>query len=157
MLQRAFVMMGDTISNNAIKRRLSYAKTITSFSNVQPTGKPLEHGAKGWGIHSDITPQEEDIIIQKTTPDSFLRTSLDEELKKRNIEHLFIAGIQTEACVDTTCRIAFSLGYKVTLVSDTHSTWDSEEITAQQIINHHNGVLRWFVDVYPSSEINFNL
>jgi hypothetical protein len=47
------------------------------------------------------------------------------------------------------------MGYKVTLVSDTHSTWSSEEITAQQIINHHNNVLRWFADVYPSHEIKF--
>ena len=78
-------------------------------------------------------------------------------MKKQGIEHLIITGIQTEACVDTTCRRAFSMGYKVTLVSDTHSTWASEELTAQQIINHHNGVLGWFADVYPSNDIKFNL
>ena len=49
------------------------------------------------------------------------------------------------------------MGYKVTLVSDTHSTWDSEELTAEQIINHHNSVLRWFADVYRSKDIKFNL
>lgn len=76
-------------------------------------------------------------------------------MKKRGIEHVFITGIQTEVCVDTTCRRAFSMGYKVTLVTDTHSTWSSEEITAQQIINHHNSVLRWFADVFPSREIIF--
>ena len=30
-----------------------------------PAGGPLEYGAFGWNIHSAITPQEEDIIIQK--------------------------------------------------------------------------------------------
>lgn len=45
------------------------------------------------------------------------------------------------------------MGYKVTLVSDTHSTWDSNELLAQQIINHHNSALNWFADVYLSNEI----
>ncbi|CAG9620458.1 Peroxyureidoacrylate/ureidoacrylate amidohydrolase RutB [Sutcliffiella rhizosphaerae] len=100
-------------------------------------------------------PEEKDVIIQKFTPDSFLHTSLDEELKKQDIKHVILTGIQSEVCVDTTCRRAFSLGYKVTLVSDTHSTWDSKEITAQQIIDHHNRALKWFADVYPASDIRF--
>ncbi|ASK63954.1 cysteine hydrolase [Virgibacillus phasianinus] len=119
-------------------------------------GKPLEYGTNDWEIHPDILPREEDVIIQKTTPDSFYNTSLEKELKKQGINHVIITGIQTEACVDTTCRRAFSMGYKVTLVEDTHSTWDSDEITAQQIINHHNGVLRWFADTYPSKQVKFN-
>ncbi|SFF57962.1 Nicotinamidase-related amidase [Halobacillus alkaliphilus] len=120
-----------------------------------PAGRSLEFQTKGWEIHKDVAPKSKDIIVQKTTPDSFYKTSLDDGLKKQEIKHLIIAGIQTEACIDTTCRRAFSKEYKVTLVSDTHSTWDSQEITAQQIINHHNGVLRWFADVYPSKEITF--
>ena len=120
-----------------------------------PVGRPLEQGTKGWEIHSDITPKNEDIIIQKTTPDSFLNTNLDEELKKQKVEHLIIAGIQTELCVDTTVRRAFSMGYKVTLASDTHSTWDSHGINAEQIIDHHNNALQWFADVNSNEEINF--
>lgn len=101
-------------------------------------------------------PDKQDVIIQKATPDSFLNTTLEDELKKQGIEQLVITGIQTEVCVDTTCRRAFSLGYKVTLISDTHSTWDSQAITAQEIINHHNGVLRWFAEVNPSRSITFD-
>ena len=59
-------------------------------------------------------------------------------------------------CVDTTCRRDFSMGYKVTLISDVHSTWNSNELSAQQIINHHNGVLRWFANVYPYEEVVFS-
>jgi nicotinamidase-related amidase len=120
-----------------------------------PAGKPLEHGKEGWEIHEGIKPRPEDVIIQKKTPDSFFNTTLELELTNKGIDHLYLAGIQTEACVDTTCRSAFSRGYKVTLISDAHSTWDSSELTAQQIINHHNGVLRWFADVYASGEIEF--
>ncbi|WP_198317039.1 cysteine hydrolase family protein [Sutcliffiella horikoshii] len=137
-----------------INRARSNKTPIFYIQHNAPTGKPLEYGTKGWEIHPDITPNAQDVIIQKTTPDSFFHTTLHEELKKQGIKHLVIAGIQTEACVDTTVRRAFSMEYKVTLASDTHTTWDSN-ITAQQIINHHNGVLRWFADVYPSKDITF--
>ncbi|GAM14710.1 cysteine hydrolase family protein [Mesobacillus selenatarsenatis] len=129
---------------------------IVYIQHNESAGYPLENGTYGWEIHSEISPDEGDIIIQKTTPDSFLKTSLDQELKEKGIEHLYLAGIQTEVCVDTTCRSAFSKGYKVTLVSDLHSTWDGNELTAQQIIKHHNGTLRWFADVRSSDEIRFS-
>ncbi|MFD2974359.1 cysteine hydrolase family protein [Peribacillus deserti] len=142
--------------NQLINQARSTNTSIFYIQHNGPVGHPLEYGTKGWGIHPNISPQNQDVIIQKTTPDSFLNTTLEEELKKHGIKHVFITGIQTEACVDTTCRRAFSAGYQVTLASDTHSTWSSNEITAQQIINHHNTVLRWFATVCPSHEIIFN-
>lgn len=153
------VYKGDSLLKN-LKALIAQARSsetpIFYIQHNGPAGHPLEYRKRGWEIHPEIIPNNQDVIIQKTTPDSFFNTSLDDELKKQGIEHLIIAGIQTEACVDTTCRIAFSMEYKVTLASDTHSTWDSEDITAQQIINHHNGVLRWFADISPSQDITFN-
>lgn len=137
-----------------VKARYSEVPIFYIQHNASP-GNPLEYGTKGWEIHPDITPNSQDVIIQKTTPDSFYKTSLEAELKEQGVKHLVIAGIQTEVCVDTTCRRAFSMEYIVTLASDAHSTWNSQDITAQQIINHHNGVLRWFADVYPCKEISF--
>ncbi|RDI45511.1 cysteine hydrolase family protein [Falsibacillus pallidus] len=125
---------------------------------VQHNGKeghPLASGSKGWGIHPAITPQEQDIVIQKNTPDSFHNTNLNVELKKKKIEHLILTGIQSEVCVDTTCRRAFSMNYEVTLVSDAHSTWPGSGLSAQQIIDHHNQTLRWFAQVVALNEIEF--
>lgn len=118
-------------------------------------GSPLATGSPGWEIYSDIAPHDGDLIIQKWTPDSFYQTPLDEELKKRGIQALVISGIQTEICVDTTTRSAFSHGYDVTLVTDAHGTWPSEPLTAEQIIQHHNKTLRWFADTKTSDEIGF--
>ncbi len=139
-----------------IKKARASNTPIFYVQHNAPAGKPLEYGKEGWEIHTEIDPQQSDTIIQKTTPDSFMNTTLEKELNKKGIKHIHITGIQTEACVDTTCRRAFSIGYKVTLISDAHSTWNSSEISAQQIINHHNGVLRWFADVYPSKEVVFS-
>ncbi|WP_180955394.1 cysteine hydrolase family protein [Peribacillus deserti] len=150
---------GDRLLKNLKELIVQARSSETPIFYIQhngAAGHPLEYGTKGWEIHPDITPNNQDVIIQKATPDSFFNTSLENELKKQRIEHLIITGIQSEACVDTTCRRAFSMEYKITLVSDTHSTWDSEDISAQQIINHHNGVLRWFAAVSPSKDITFN-
>ena len=71
-------------------------------------------------------------------------------------ERLIVVGNQTKFCVDTTCRRAHSLGYKVTLLKDGHSTWDNEHLKAQQIIDHHNLVLgRHFVSLDETTCIDF--
>jgi nicotinamidase-related amidase len=65
-------------------------------------GSPLEKYSHGWQIRSEITPFNSDIIIQKTTPNSFKDTKLDDTLKELNINHLIICGLQSELCIDTT-------------------------------------------------------
>ena len=68
--------------------------------------------------------------------------------------------MQTELCVDTTCRRAISLGFDVTLVSDGHTTIDGD-LPAESIIGHHNAVLPRLahpshrVLVRPGSEVSF--
>lgn len=119
-------------------------------------GKPLERGTSGWNIHPFIVPTEEDIIIEKNHPDSFQETNLQQELAIRGVKQIVITGIQTEVCVDATCRRAFSFGYDVVLVKDGHTTYDSEILMAPQIINHHNEVLhQWFANVKELHEIEF--
>jgi nicotinamidase-related amidase len=96
------------------------------------------------------------VVIEKQTPDAFYKTTLQQELSARNIKRLVLAGLQSEYCVDTTCRRAFALDYDIILVQDAHSTWDSSQLTAQQIINHHNEVLGgWFVSLKNESDISF--
>lgn len=88
-----------------------------------------------------------DRIVEKTTPDSFHKTNLNQVLQEKEIEHVIISGMQTEYCVDTTTRRAFSEGYKVTLVSDAHSTFHTDVLRAEDIIKHHNVVFGAFADV----------
>ena len=118
---------------------------------------PLKPDAPGWPIHPAVAPAEGDLVIHKRHPDSFQETDLQHELETRGIKHLIVTGIQTEYCVDTTCRRAYSLGYDVTLVQDAHSTWDTENLKAAQIVAHHNQVLGgWFVTLKAASEIEFD-
>lgn len=115
----------------------------------------LAHGSGGWRIHPAITPRDCDVVIEKSTPDSFHGTSLDTVLKHHQVKRLILCGIQSDVCIDTTCRRAFSLAYDVVLAADAQSTWDRGDLTAEQIIKHENDVLRWFADVKLTSDIVF--
>ena len=121
-----------------------------------PTGAPHAPGEPGWAIHPAIAPVSGETIVQKTTPDSFYKTTLKGELSRRGIEQVVMAGIQTDYCVDTTCRRAVSEGYNVTLVSDAHSTWGDSGLSAEQIIAHHNQVLgNWFAKLATTESVQF--
>lgn len=141
-----------TLQSLILKARES-GVPIFYIQHNAPDGYPLEHGSDGWKLHSDLSPETKDCVIQKTTPDAFHLTDLDKELKNNGIEELILTGIQSEVCVDTTCRRAYSLGYDITLVSDGHSTWSTENLTAAQIISHHNNTLKWFANVKESAMI----
>lgn len=129
---------------------------IVYVQNNGAKGDPDEYGTEGWRIHPSIVPMKEDTLVQKKTPDAFHETNLRETLESRSVRKLVVAGLQTEYCVDTTCRRAFSLGYDVVLVKDTHSTWDTPMLNAEQVIKHHNSVLEgFFVALKDEEEIVF--
>ena len=118
-----------------------------------PSGDLLEHGTSNWQIHPKIAPPDGAKMIDKRTPDAFHETSLMTDLAEAGVGRLLVMGAQTEFCVDTTCRRAFSLGLDVTLVSDGHSTWDNATLTAEQIIKHTNDTLAdWFVRLIRADE-----
>ncbi len=79
---------------------------------------------EGCEIHNKIKPQENDKIIIKHHPSSFLDTNLQAELQKDRIEELIICGMMTHMCVDTTVRVAQNYNYKVKLITDACATRD---------------------------------
>ncbi|GIP00332.1 isochorismatase [Paenibacillus lautus] len=147
------VFEGDRLLHN-LKQLIAIARGggIPVFY-IQHNDESLKAGSEPWKINPEIAPAMSDTIIQKTRPDSFYNTTLEEELKRKGVQHVILAGMQSELCVDTTCRRASSLGYDVTLVSDAHSTWNNSVLTAQQIIDHVNATLKWFADLKTTEEI----
>jgi nicotinamidase-related amidase len=105
------------------------------------SGDYFRHGSEAWDLDAGLITGSTDHFVRKTTPDSFLRTSLESVLVESGITHLVVCGYATEFCIDTTVRRAASLGYDVTLVSDAHTTHDKAHAEAAQIIAHHNATL----------------
>jgi nicotinamidase-related amidase len=119
-------------------------------------GDDFEHGTAGWQIHASIAPKPGEPIIEKRHPSAFQDTGFDDLLKAAGIDRLVICGMQSEYCVDSTTRAAYSLGYKVALVSDAHTTFDSPVLTGAQIKAHHNRTLGGgFARCVPAAEVAF--
>lgn len=69
-------------------------------------------------IVSQLEVKEGDLLITKYTWSAFPNTSLHDELQKRGVTGIVLAGVATSIGVEGTARDASVLGYNLTFVSD---------------------------------------
>lgn len=58
------------------------------------------------------------VKIEKNTYDAFYNTELETILKKLGVSQVFLTGVRTHLCVETTARGAFVRGFNVVVVHD---------------------------------------
>lgn len=139
--------------NELIKKARTTGSQVFYIMHTEKGDSPRSEGAELWNVHPDINQEKQDITVIKYYADSFYETDLEEQLSELGIKELVICGLQTEFCIDTVCRSAHSKGYKVELVQDAHSTFDSDLLKADTIINHHNSILEQFCTIKPTNQI----
>jgi nicotinamidase-related amidase len=127
--------------------------------HIQHDGGPghvLAKGSPGWPHHPLVAPRTGEIVVEKRNSSAFHDTDLHRRLGEAGVDRLVIAGMQTEMCVDSACRGAKALNYRVALVADGHTTYDTPVITADLIIAHHNRLLsRAFVELVEADQVRF--
>lgn len=127
--------------------------------HVQHDGGPghiLEHETPGWRLHPRLAPTDAEHVIEKRHSSAFHGTDLHDLLSGSNIDRIVVAGMQTEYCVDSSCRAAAALGYSVLLARDAHTTLDTPALSAAQIIAHHNLTLgNVFAELAIANDIRF--
>jgi biuret amidohydrolase len=75
-------------------------------------------GAHNHQILDAITPQDGEVVVNKTTASAFLSTKLHTLLQERGISQLLLAGISTNSCVESTGRDGADLGYECVMIDD---------------------------------------
>lgn len=118
---------------------------------VQHEEEGMEEGTPDFALADGLVPAEGEPRIVKHYRDAFADTELDEVLEGLDVGRLVVAGAQTDYCIRTTAQSAAVRGYDVTLVSDAHTTtdteWDGVAIAGAQIVAHTN---RYFAGLrYP--------
>lgn len=129
---------------------------VVFVRNGGSSGNPDQPATPGWEIHPALAPRAGETVIDKVTPDAFYQTLLAGTLAGRGVGTLVVAGMKSEHAIDTACRRAFSLGYRVILVADGHSTHPGV-LPAEQIIAHHNAILSPFAEVRPAAGVTFDV
>lgn len=86
-----------------------YSKGI---GDVAKMGRLLIKGEYGQDIIDELQPWPNEVVIDKPGRGAFWNTPLFDKLKAKGITHLFVSGVTTECCVDTTFREANDRGFE---------------------------------------------
>lgn len=95
-------------------------------------------GTEEWSLLDELIVTPSDLIIPKTANDAFYNSTLEHELKSRNIDEIAICGWATDFCVNATVQSAYVKDFNVTVVEDAHTVANRKDIPAEKIIEHFN-------------------
>ncbi|MCX2934201.1 cysteine hydrolase [Mycobacterium sp. CVI_P3] len=109
-----------------------------------PMGRILIDGEEGSDFIPQNAPAEHELVISKPGKDAFYRTIFYEYLTTRLITHLFITGVTTEVCVQTTMRCANDRGFDCVLVEDGTDSYFPEfkDMTLKAVVAQ-GGIVGW--------------
>lgn len=119
---------------------------------VQHSDNDLPRGSAEWQWVPQLTPTNDERVIDKQFNSSFEQTTLDEELARLGATHIALAGAATNWCIRATAYGALDRGYDLTLIKDAHTTETMElkngtTIEAARLVDDLNVAMTWLT--YP--------
>lgn len=103
----------DLIPNNALL-------------GLVPEKRALLDGEPGAEIIEELTPEEDDVVVDHRRMSGFYGSDLKTVLDKHGVDTLVMTGVATNVSVEATARAGIDLGYNVVVLSDC-CTADSQE------------------------------
>jgi ureidoacrylate peracid hydrolase len=91
--------------------------------------------SKGHELWPALDVRREDLIVEKNRYSAFIQGSsnLADELRKRSLDTLLIAGTVTNVCCESTARDAMMLNFKTIMVSDGNAAMSDQDHNASLI------------------------
>jgi nicotinamidase-related amidase len=89
-------------------------------------------GQPGVDFKPATAPREGEPIVVKHTPSAFAATGLAALLEERDARALVVTGFITNNSVETTVRVAATLGFQVQIVADATATFDRRDLAGRR-------------------------
>src|SRR6201996_1355961 len=80
----------------------------------------------GTRVDERVAPREGDIVVRKVRVGAFSTTDLDEQLRRRGVDTLILAGISTSGVVLSTGRDGHGRDYRLYVLADASADPDPE-------------------------------
>ena len=107
-------------------------------------GRILVRGEPGHDIIPELYPADGEPVIDKPGKGAFYQTDLELMLKNREIDTLFVCGVTTEVCVNTTVREANDRGFRCIVLSDCCASYFPEfHAAGLAMIKAQGGIFGW--------------
>lgn len=167
---------GFTRSNPAFESHI--VSLLAAFRSAQPHSQPnifhvchhsvlpsspLHPSKEGVQFQPYAAPRDGEPVYSKTVNGSFAETALKADLRKRHIKTLYVCGLTTNHCVDTTVRMASNLHVvdfegeedgKVVLIADATAAFERGAYDAETVMRVHVESLRGeFCTVAETAEV----
>ena len=121
-LRELFTSLGRPVVHVTIGAALPHAgdapvhmrKLFIEFNNIV--------GSREHEIIDELKPLPGEHVLRKTTIGAFASTNIDSLLRALESDQIYLVGVSTNMCVETTAREAADRGYLVTLVEDACGT-----------------------------------
>ena len=109
-----------------------------------PMGRILVRGEAGHEIVPELSPQDDEAVIDKPGKGAFYATDLHTILQNRGIRQLIVTGVTTEVCVNTTVREANDRGYDCLVLEDCVGSYLPDMHAAGlKMITEQGGIFGW--------------
>jgi len=117
------------------------------------TGFNVPKGSWDGKVIDQISPEEDEIVLPKSSSSVFVSTHIDYVLRNLGVKQLVISGLITDQCVESAVRDACDLGYLVTQITDACLTYSQarqdnsiytirgycRQITTEELVAELNG------------------
>jgi nicotinamidase-related amidase len=135
LLDRAAEAIAVARGQGALVAYVRVAFEDDEYDAIPPTNKMFAAVAEGRAlgaespatqVHERVAPEPGDIVVRKTRVGAFSTTDLDEQLRKRQIGALILAGVSTGGVVVSTVRDAADRDYRLIVLADGCADPDAE-------------------------------
>jgi nicotinamidase-related amidase len=136
--------------SDAPKAKLERGHPAARIGAPGPMGRILIRGEAGHDIVPELAPLPGEPVIDKPGKGAFYQTDLDLVLKNRGIDTLFVCGVTTEVCVNTTVREANDRGYRCVVLADCCGSYFPEfHEMGLAMIKAQGGIFGWVSSSRP--------